>query len=74
MVNPKIKFFLKKKIKFVCDSEMESLKPGNVHKFAVGHDMTVNDFLKSGLIISKCLTKFLIMKKNTSIGWRRKVN
>ena len=57
MVNRKIKFFLEKKIKFVCDSEMESLKPGNVHKFAVGHDMTVNDFLKSSLIISKCLTK-----------------
>ena len=35
---------------------MESLKPGNVHKYSPGHDMSVEDFLKSSLIISKCLT------------------
>lgn len=56
MKNLKIKNLLKKNIKFVCDIEMESLKPGNVHKYSPGHDMSVEDFLKSSLIISKCLT------------------
>ena len=36
---------------------MESLKPGNVHKFSKTNDMSVKDFLKSSLIISTCLTK-----------------
>ena len=63
MVNSKIRILLKKQIKFVCDTEMKSLKPGNVHKFSEGHDMNVKDFFKSSLIISKCLTK-----KNLDLG------
>ena len=80
----RINNFLKKQIKFVCDTEMESLKPGNVHKYASGHNMNSKDFLKSSLIISRCLTndkldlgqKILVstkeiknkIKKNTNLG------
>ena len=84
MVNSKIGILLKKQIKFVCDTEMKSLKPGNVHKFSESHDMNVQDFFKSSLIISKCLTKNNLdlgkkilnsvneiqnkIKKNTNLG------
>lgn len=30
-----------------CMAELEALKPGNVHVFADGHDMTIHDFIKS---------------------------
>ncbi len=82
--NSKIRSFLKKQIKFVCDKEMDSLKPGNVHKYSKGHGMSAKDFFKSGLIISKCLTKNNLnlgqkilcsvneiqnkIKKNTNLG------
>ena len=75
---------LKKQIKFVCDTEIKSLKPGNVHKYSEGHGMGIKDFLKSSLIISECLTKnnldlgkkILVsvseiqnkIKKNTNLG------
>ena len=32
----KIRNLLKKQIKFVCNKEMDSLKPGNVHKYSKG--------------------------------------
>ena len=48
--NYKIRNLLKKQIKFVCDKEMDSLKPGNVHKYSEGHGMNVKDFFKSSLI------------------------
>ena len=82
--NSKIRSFLKKQIKFVCDKEMDSLKPGNVHKYSKGHGMSTKDFFKSSLIISKCLTKNNLnlgqkilssvneiqnkIKKNTNLG------
>ena len=82
--NARIRIILKKQIKFVCDTEIKSLKPGNVHKYSKGHGMNIKDFLKSSLIISKCLTKnnldlgkkILIsvneiqnkIKKNTNLG------
>ena len=53
----KIRNLLKKQIKFVCNKEMDSLKPGNVHKYSKGHGMSTKDFFKSSLIISTCLTK-----------------
>ena len=28
-----------------CLAELEALKPGNVHRFSDGHDMTVADFV-----------------------------
>jgi triphosphoribosyl-dephospho-CoA synthase len=30
-----------------CLAELEALKPGNVHRFSDGHDMTVADFVAS---------------------------
>ena len=82
--NYKIRNLLKKQIKFVCDKEMDSLKPGNVHKYSKGHGMNTKDFFKSGLIISRCLTKNNLnlgqkilssvneiqnkIKKNTNLG------
>ena len=82
--NARIRIILKKQIKFVCDTEIKSLKPGNVHRYSEGHGMNLKDFLKSSLIISKCLTKnnldlgkkILIsvneiqnkIKKNTNLG------
>jgi triphosphoribosyl-dephospho-CoA synthase len=30
-----------------CRAELEALKPGNVHRHAAGHGMTVDDFLRS---------------------------
>ena len=63
MLKKKINNLLKKQIKFVCDTEMKSLKPGNVHQFSKSKDMSVNDFLKSSLLISKTLTK-----DNRSLG------
>ena len=84
MVNPNIRILLKKQIKFVCDTEMKSLKPGNVHKFSEGHGMNIKDFYQSSSIISKCLTKNNLdlgrkiltsvneiqdkIKKNTNLG------
>ena len=82
--NDRIRIILKKQIKFVCDAEIKSLKPGNVHKYSKGHGMNIKDFLKSSLIISKCLTKNNLdlgkkilasvneiqnkIKKNTNLG------
>lgn len=37
--------------------EVESLKPGNVHRFAAGHDMTVADFLRSAEVTAPILAK-----------------
>jgi triphosphoribosyl-dephospho-CoA synthase len=33
--------------KNACMSELQALKPGNVHVFADGHGMTIHDFIKS---------------------------
>lgn len=33
-----------------CLAELEALKPGNVHVFAAGHDMTVADFVASARV------------------------
>ena len=52
-----IKSFLKKQIKLSCYAEMDSLKPGNVHKYSSGHGMTAKDFYKSANIIANYLTQ-----------------
>lgn len=44
-----------------CIEELQAIKPGNVHIFADGHDMTVQDFIKSadaaaGVISAQNLT------------------
>ena len=84
MSNSRIGILLKKQIKFVCDTEMKSLKPGNVHQYSQSYDMNIKDFFNSSLIISKCLTKNNLdlgkkiltsvneiqnkIKKNTNLG------
>lgn len=39
-----------------CRQEIEALKPGNVHRFADGHRMTVGEFLTSAKVSSAPLT------------------
>ena len=84
MSNSRIGILLKKQIKFACDTEIKSLKPGNVHQYSKSYDMDIKDFFKSSLIISKCLTKNNLdlgkkiltsvneiqdkIKKNTNLG------
>ena len=84
MNKSRIGVVLKKQIKLACDTEMKSLKPGNVHQYSKSHDMNIKDFLKSSLIISECLTKNNLdlgkkiltsvneiqdkIKKNTNLG------
>ena len=38
-----------------CVLDVQAFKPGNVHCFAKGHDMTVDDFLKSAAAISEIM-------------------
>jgi len=33
-----------------CEAEIDALKPGNVHRFADGHRMTIHDFLESARV------------------------
>lgn len=37
--------------------EVESLKPGNVHRFAAGHDMVITDFLRSAEVSAPILAE-----------------
>ena len=41
--------------KAACMAELEALKPGNVHIFADGHGMTVQDFIASADAVSKVI-------------------
>lgn len=43
--------------KNACISELEALKPGNVHMLADGHGMTVQDFLKSAEVAASVIAK-----------------
>lgn len=40
-----------------CLSELDALKPGNVHRFAAGHGMTLEDFVTSADASAKPLTE-----------------
>ncbi len=51
--------------KAACLTELEALKPGNVHIFADGHGMTVQDFLLSAEAAST-----VIAQPNLSLGQR----
>ncbi len=44
-------------IEQACLTELEALKPGNVHVHAEGHDMTVNDFRISAAIAADHLSR-----------------
>ena len=41
--------------KAACLQELEALKPGNVHVFADGHNMTVQDFIISAEVVFKVI-------------------
>ena len=43
--------------KAACIGELEALKPGNVHIFADGHGMTVQDFMLSAEVVSEVIAK-----------------
>ena len=51
--------------KAACMAELEALKPGNVHIFADGHGMTVQDFIASAEAVSE-----VIALPNISLGER----
>lgn len=51
--------------KAVCIAELEALKPGNVHIFADGHGMTVQDFVRSAEAAAK-----VIAQPKLSVGER----
>ena len=48
-----------------CMAELEALKPGNVHIFADGHGMTVDDFIKSAEASAR-----VIAEPHLSVGER----
>lgn len=51
--------------KAACLAELEALKPGNVHVFADGHGMTIQDFIKSAEVSSA-----VIAQDNLTVGQR----
>jgi triphosphoribosyl-dephospho-CoA synthase len=51
--------------KAACMTELEALKPGNVHIFADGHGMTVHDFIASADAVSE-----VIAQSNLTLGER----
>lgn len=54
-----------KAFKAACLAELEALKPGNVHIFADGHGMVVQDFLRSAEAVAP-----LIAQPKLSVGER----
>jgi triphosphoribosyl-dephospho-CoA synthase len=50
---------------WACMSELQALKPGNVHIFADGHGMTIQDFFKSA-----DATAWLIAQDHIGVGQR----
>lgn len=51
--------------KAACLAELQAIKPGNVHIFADGHGMVVQDFIKSANVVAK-----VIARPNLSVGQR----
>jgi len=45
--------------KIACLAEIEALKPGNVHIFADGHGMQVQDFIQSAEVSSRVIIEAL---------------
>jgi triphosphoribosyl-dephospho-CoA synthase len=48
-----------------CEAELAALKPGNVHRFGDGHDMTVADFKASAVAAAPCIARI-----GSSVGER----
>lgn len=51
--------------KTACMTELQALKPGNVHVFADGHGMTIQDFIKSADV-----TADIIARADLTVGER----
>lgn len=60
-----IREVLEKSFNAACLAELQAIKPGNVHVFADGHGMVVQDFIKSAEAVSR-----IIAQPNLSIGER----
>jgi len=43
--------------KTACMAELQALKPGNVHAFADGHGMTIDDFIKSADVTAEIVAR-----------------
>ncbi len=56
---------LSKAYKTACMAELQAIKPGNVHVFADGHGMTIDDF-----ILSADVTAEIIARADLSLGER----
>ncbi len=56
---------LAKAFKAACMAELQAIKPGNVHIFADGHGMLVQDFIKSAETVSS-----VIAQPNLTVGER----
>ncbi len=56
---------LSKAYKTACMAELQAIKPGNVHVFADGHGMTIDDFIKSADV-----TADIIARADLSLGER----
>lgn len=56
---------LSKAYKTACMAELQAIKPGNVHVFADGHGMTIDDFIQSADV-----TADIIVNPNLSLGER----
>ena len=48
---------LAKAYKTACMAELQALKPGNVHAFADGHGMTIDDFIRSADATAEIITR-----------------
>lgn len=56
---------LEKAYKTACMAELQAIKPGNVHVFADGHGMTIDDFIHSADV-----TADIIARADLSLGER----
>jgi len=56
---------LAKAYKTACMAELQALKPGNVHAFADGHGMTIEDFIKSADVTAE-----IVARADMSVGER----
>lgn len=41
-----------------CIAELQAIKPGNVHIFADGHRMTIDDFMQSAIVSAPMISKY----------------
>lgn len=48
---------LSKAYKTACMAELQAIKPGNVHVFADGHGMTIDDFIQSADVTADIITR-----------------